>query len=107
MARTQARSSRRSALMRRETSEAARIASMLRWWCRPGPELLHQDDHAFAVLGCANADALHVQANLTAAAVHGVDVRFDPVITVSHQRGERLFQLFDGQTNVESEEMLA
>src|SRR5436190_2511010 len=106
MVRSQATSSRRSALTRRETSADRRITSMLRG-CRPRPELLHQDDHAFAVLGCADADALDVHAHLPAPAVQGVDIRFDPVIAVSRQGGERLFQLLDRQADVESEEMLA
>src|SRR4029079_6232183 len=92
--------------MRRETSEPGRMMSMPRG-CGAGPEFLHQNNDALVVIARADAHALDVQVNLAPAAIHGVDLRVHALIGVTHQGGDRLFELLDGQADVESEEVLA
>ena len=60
-----------------------------------GAEFLHQDDDTFIWIVRADAHALDVQANLAPSAVDCVDLRVHALITVPHQRGNRLFELLD------------
>ena len=75
--------------------------------CRARPEFLHQDNDALISIARADAHALNVQVNLPPAAIHGVDLRVHALITVTHQGGDRLFELFDGQADVQAEEVPA
>src|SRR5882672_8701440 len=106
-ARSQARTMSRSALMRRETLAAAIMSVARRRRRLVARGLLHQEDDAPAVLGGPDADALHAQADLPAAAVHRVDLGLEALVGLPRQPGNRLFELLDGQADVEPEEMPA
>src|SRR5262245_22999568 len=74
---------------------------------RARSEVLHQNNDAFRVLTRTDADALDMQLNLTSTAIHGIDLSVHALIAVPHQRSDRLLELLDGQTDVESEEVPA
>ena len=65
--------------------------------CGARPEFLHQAIDALISIARADAHAPNVQVNLAPAAIHGVDLRVHALIAVTHQGGDRLFELFDGQ----------
>src|SRR5678815_3064888 len=72
---------------------------------RLGAELLHQDDDTSTLIAGADAHALNVQPNLAPPAIDCVDLRVHALVTVPYQRRDWLFELFDGQADVEAKEV--
>jgi len=67
---------------------------------------LHEHDDAFAVIAAGDAYAFHAQTYAASTAVDGIHLRPEVLISLPQQCGQGLFQLFDGQPDIQTEEVL-